>query len=130
MQNHKLTLRQLHTHNPCPLHTLFPLRTLNQMESSMDSKGHRWLAGPDSIIAAAMTPLGRLGVESDWNNQTAGLTLSAGSSLLRMRSLSRPSPDLYRCWTKSECVLDVRVCGCKLVGALKRGDFRKAVKGF
>lgn len=31
----------------------------------MDFKGHRWLAGRDSISAAAMTPLGRLGRR--WN---------------------------------------------------------------
>lgn len=68
----------------------------------MDFKGHRWLAGRDSISAAAMTPLGQLGRQ--WNqtgaNLPAGLTLSAGSSLLRMRSLSRPSTDPYRARTK------------------------------
>lgn len=49
-------------------------------------------------------------VESDWPNLPAGLTLSAGSSLLRMRSLSRPSPDLYRACTQKKRVC-VRACG-------------------
>lgn len=56
----------------------------------MDSERHGYLAGADSISPAAMTPLGQLGaaLEPDCANLPAGVTLSARSSLLRMRSLS------------------------------------------
>lgn len=72
-------------------------------------------------------------VESDWANLPAGPMLSQVSSLLRMRSLSRPSPDPYHAWTKKLSVCwSVRASECKVVGVfeLRRllGRLSKAFK--
>lgn len=106
------------THAPPSSSRYSPCMPLSQMESLMHCEGHRWLAGRDSIGAAAMTPLGRLGRQwnqtglicpQDWRYQQP-------QSLLRMRSLSRPSPDLYHTWTKVSGSVAAWVSECKVVG--------------
>lgn len=67
----------------------------------MDFKGHRWLAGRDSISAAAMTPLGGLG---RWSRRTDAISgLISAENEIPLTTFTR---SLSRLDKKTECVLE------------------------
>lgn len=134
-QNHKLSLRHAHT-SPDPLHTIPVHGTeLNGIFNGLQGSSVAGWTRQHQCCSYDTTGTTGAVVESDWANLPAGLMLSPVSSLLRMRSLSRPSPDPYLAWTKKKKLSvcwSVRASECKVVGVfeLRRslGRLSKAFK--